>query len=236
MYVLGKSDGQRRARLNDMTARAYASRYSLREEIANSVSHGVGALVAAGGLVVLIVLAAQRGNVWHIVGCSVFGAALLLVYTISTLYHGIQHPRAKAVLRALDHSAIFILIGGTYTPFALVSLHGPWGWCLFGVIWGLAVLGIVLQMGLLRRGTAASVLLYLGMGWVVVIAIKPLLDAVGPDGVALLLIGGLGYTAGTGFYMWRRLPYHHALWHGFVLLGSVSHFFAVLLYVIPTAA
>jgi hemolysin III len=219
-----------------MTARAQASRYSLAEEIANSVSHGVGALLAVGGLVVLTVFAALRGNVWHIVSCSVFGVALVLVYTISTLYHGIQHPRAKALLRALDHSAIFILIAGTYTPFALVSLHGPWGWSLFGVIWGLAVLGIILQVGVLRRGTAASVLLYIAMGWVVVIAIKPLLDAVGPGGLALLLIGGLAYTAGTGFYMWRRLPYHHALWHGCVLLGSVSHFFAVLLYVVPTAA
>ena len=219
-----------------MTTRARASRYSLGEEIANSVSHGVGALLAVGGLVLLTVFAALRGNVWHIVGCSVFGAALVLVYTTSTLYHGIQHPRAKAVLRVLDHSAIFILIAGTYTPFVLVSLHGPWGWSLFGVIWGLAVLGIILQMGVLRRGTAASVLLYVGMGWVVVIAIKPLLDAVAPGGITLLLIGGLAYTAGTGFYVWRRLPYHHALWHGFVLLGSLSHFFAVFFYVIPTAA
>jgi hemolysin III len=219
-----------------MAARAHASRYSLGEEIANSVSHGVGALLAVGGLVILTVFAALRGNVWHIVGCSVFGVALVLVYTISTLYHGIQHPRAKAVLRALDHSAIFILIAGTYTPFVLVSLRGPWGWSLFGVVWGLAVLGIILQMGVLRRGTAVSVLLYIGMGWVVVIAVKPLLDAVAAGGVALLLIGGLAYTAGTGFYMWRRLPYHHALWHGCVLLGSVSHFFAVLLYVVPRAA
>jgi len=219
-----------------MTARAHACRYSLGEEIANSVSHGVGALLAVGGLVVLTVLAALRGNVWHIVGCSVFGAALVLLYTTSALYHGTRHIRAKAVLRAIDHSAIFILIAGTYTPFALVSLHGPWGWSLLGVIWGLAVLGIVLQMGVLGRGTAASVLLYLGMGWVVVIAIKPLLDAVAPGGLTLLLIGGLAYTAGTVFYVWRRLPYHHAVWHGFVLTGSASHFFAILFYVIPTAA
>ena len=219
-----------------MTARAHASRYSLGEEIANSVSHGIGALLAVVGLVVLTVFAALRGNVWHIVGCSVFGVALVLVYTTSTLYHGIQHPRAKAVFRALDHSAIFILIAGTYTPFALVSLRGPWGWSLFGVIWGLAVLGIILQTGVLRRGTAASVFLYVGMGWVAVIVIKPLLDAVPPGGIMLLLIGGVAYTAGTGFYLWRRLPYHHALWHGFVLLGSVSHFFAVLLYVIPSVA
>jgi hemolysin III len=219
-----------------MPARPRALRYSLGEEIANSVSHAVGTLLALGGLVVLTVFAALRGNVWHIVGCSVFGAALVLLYTTSTLYHGIQHPRGKAVLRALDHSAIFILIAGTYTPFALVNLRGPWGWSLFGVIWGLAVLGIVLQMGVLGRGTAASVLLYLGMGWVAVVAIKPLLDAVAPGGLRLLLIGGLAYTAGTAFYAWRRLPYHHAVWHVFVLLGSASHFFAVLFYVIPRAS
>jgi hemolysin III len=231
-----KPDRERDAKLHGMTGRAHASRYSLAEEIANSVSHGIGALLAVVGLVVLTVFAALRGNVWHIVGCSIFGVALVLVYTTSTLYHGIQHPRAKAVFRALDHSAIFILIAGTYTPFALVSLRGPWGWSLFGVIWGLAVLGIILQTGVLRRGTAASVFLYVGMGWVAVIVIKPLLDAVPPGGIMLLLIGGVAYTAGTGFYLWRRLPYHHALWHGFVLLGSVSHFFAVLLYVIPSVA
>jgi len=219
-----------------MTESAHASRYSRGEEIANSVSHGLGALAAVGGLVVLTVLAALRGNAWHVVGCSVFGATLVLLYTTSTLYHGIRNPRAKAVVRVLDHSAIFLLIAGTYTPFALVSLNGPWGWSLFGVIWGLAVLGIVLQMGVLGRGSVASVLLYIGMGWVVVIAIKPLIDAVPKGGIMLLLFGGLAYTAGTVFYLWRRLPYHHAVWHGFVILGSTFHFFAVLLYVVPKAA
>ena len=219
-----------------MTSPIHASRYSLGEEIANSATHGVGAFLAVGGLVVLTVFAALRGNVWHVVGSSIFGATLVLLYTASTLYHGIQNPRAKAMLRALDHSAIFILIAGTYTPFTLVSLRGPWGWSLFGVIWGLAVLGIVLQMGVLRRGTAASVLLYVGMGWTAVIAIKPLLAAVAPGGLTLLLIGGVAYTAGIVFYAWRRLPYHHAVWHGFVLTGSALHFFAVLFYVIPMAA
>jgi hemolysin III len=219
-----------------MTERTHASRYSRGEEIANSVSHGAGALLAVGGLVVLTVLAALRGDVWHIVSCSVFGAALVLLYTTSTLYHGVRNPRAKAVLRTLDHSAIFILIAGTYTPFALVSLRGPWGWALFGVIWGLAVLGIVLQMGILGRGTVMSVLLYVAMGWVVVVAIKPLLAAVAPGGITLLLIGGIAYTAGTAFYLWRRIPYHHAVWHGFVVLGSACHFFAILFYVIPSAA
>jgi hemolysin III len=219
-----------------MTARVETLRYSLGEEIANSVSHGVGALLAIGGLAVLTTLAALRGNAWHIVGCSVFGASLVLLYTASTLYHGIRHPRAKKILRAIDHSAIFLLIAGTYTPFTLVNIRGPWGWSLFGVIWGLAALGIALQMGVLRRGAAASVLLYVGMGWTVMVAIKPLLDTVTAGGFLLLLAGGVAYTAGIVFYAWRRLPYHHAVWHGFVLMGSAFHFFAVLICVVPAAA
>lgn len=211
-------------------------RYTRGEEIANSITHGVGALLAISGLAVLTTLAALRGNAWHIVGCSIFGASLVLLYTASTLYHGIRHTRAKKILRAFDHSAIFLLIAGTYTPFTLVNMRGPWGWSLFGVIWGLAALGIALQMGVLRRGAAASVLLYVGMGWTIMIAIKPLLDSVTAGGLLLLLTGGVAYTSGIAFYAWRRLPYHHAVWHGFVLMGSASHFFAVLFCVLPAAA
>lgn len=219
-----------------MAERTHTNRYTLGEEIANSISHGAGAALAVAGLVVLTVLAALRGSAWHVVGCTIFGATLVLLYTASTLYHAIPHPRAKAVLRVLDHSAIFLLIAGTYTPFTLVTLRGPWGWALFGVVWGLAVLGIVLQAGLLRVHAAVSVLLYVGMGWAVVVAIKPLIAALAPGGLALLVIGGVAYTAGITFYGWRRLPYHHAAWHGFVLAGSVLHYFAVLFYVIPAAA
>jgi hemolysin III len=210
--------------------------YSTGEEIANSVIHGLGVILAIGGLGVLTAFASLRGNAWHIVSCSVFGATLIILYTTSTLYHSIPNRRAKAVLRVLDHSAIFLLIAGTYTPFSLVSLRGPWGWSLFGVIWGLAVLGIVFKATMLRRWPVASVVLYLVMGWVAIVAIRPMLENVAPGGLALLLAGGLAYTAGVVFYAWKRLPYHHAIWHAFVLAGSTCHFFAVLLFVVPTAS
>jgi hemolysin III len=217
-----------------MAAHSRSTRYSLGEEIANSITHGLGGLLAIAGLVVLNTFAALKGSAWHVVACSIYGATMVLLYTTSTLYHSIQHPRAKAVLRVLDHSAIFLLIAGTYTPFTLVNLRGPWGWSLFGVIWGLALLGIVFQIGLLRR-PAASLLLYVAMGWTVLVAMKPLIGAVAPGGLALLVSGGLAYTGGIVFYAWRRLPYGHAVWHLFVLAGSALHFFAILFYVVPVA-
>jgi hemolysin III len=210
-------------------------RYSIGEEIANSVTHGVGVVLSIGGSAVLTAFASLLGNVWHIVSSSIFGATLILLYTSSTLYHSIQLPRVKRILQVLDHSAIFLLIAGTYTPFTLVSLRGAWGWTLFGAVWGLAVLGIVFQVTRLRRWPIISLALYVGMGWAVIVATKPLLAAIDPGGLLLLLIGGLSYTAGIGFYVWRRLPYHHAIWHVFVLTGSAFHYFAVLFYVIPLA-
>ena len=218
-----------------MTTEQHPPGYTLGEEIANSVIHGVGIVLGIAGLGVLTAFASLRGDAWHIVGCSIFGAALILLYTTSTLYHSIPHPRAKAVMRTLDHSAIFILIAGTYTPFLLVNLRGPWGWSLFGIIWGLALIGIALRIARGRRSTLLSVGLYVGMGWAVVVAIEPMLDGVAPGGLLLLLLGGLAYTLGVAFYVWKRLPYHHAIWHGFVLAGSILHFFAILFYVIPLA-
>jgi hemolysin III len=202
------------------------------EAIANSLTHGIGALLAVAGLVVLAVAASRRGSIAALVGSVVFGAALVLLYTSSTLYHslGHVHARARAVLRALDHSAIFLLIAGTYTPFTLVSLRGPWGWSLFAVVWGLAVAGIALRLALRRRPTGLFVALYLAMGWCVVVAVKPLLAAVAPGGIALLVAGGLAYSVGVVFYVSKR-PYHHAVWHAFVLAGSACHYAAVLLYV-----
>ncbi|HOW63617.1 MAG TPA: hemolysin III family protein, partial [Candidatus Contendobacter sp.] len=199
-----------------MTIEHQLPRYTLGEEIANSIIHGVGAVLGIAGLGVLTAFASLHGDAWHIVGCSIFGAALILLYTTSTLYHSIPLPRVKAVLRTLDHSAIFILIAGTYTPFLLVNLRGPWGWSLFGVIWGLALIGIVLRIVRGRRSTFVSVALYVGMGWAVVVAAKPMLSSVAPGGLWLLLLGGLAYTLGVIFYVWKRLPYHHAIWHGFV--------------------
>ena len=207
------------------------------EEIANSLTHGAGAVLAVAGLVVLALAASRGGTARTVVACVVFGATLVLLYSASTLYHSLGHgrPRAKAVLRALDHSAIFLLIAGTYTPFTLVSLRGPWGFALFGVVWGLAVAGIALRLALRRRPSALFVALYLAMGWCVVVAAKPLLAAVPPGGVALLVAGGLAYSLGVVFYAWHR-PYHHAIWHAFVLAGSVLQYFAVLFYVIPGPA
>lgn len=209
--------------------------YTLREEIANSVTHGFGIILAIAGLGVLTAFAALYGTVWHIVGCSIFGATLILLYTTSTLYHSIPIQRAKAVLRALDHSAIYLLIAGTYTPFSLVNLRGPWGWSLLGLIWTLAILGIVTRVLLGRKKSWLSVAFYIAMGWTVLIAIKPLVANTGAGGIRLLVMGGVVYTAGTIFYMWRKLPYHHAIWHVFVLMGSIFHFFAILFYVIPLA-
>jgi hemolysin III len=218
-----------------MTHDTSVSRYTKGEEIANSITHGLGVVLALGGLVVLIIFAALYGNAWHIVSCSIFGAALILLYLASTLYHAIQHPNAKPILRILDHSAILVLIAGTYTPFTLVSLRGPWGWALFGIIWGLAVMGILIEATRLRRFRGWLIALYVIMGWAVVAAIKPMMANVGSGGLWLLLSGGLAYTGGIVFYLWKRLPYNHAIWHLFVLAGSVLHYFAVLLYVIPAA-
>lgn len=207
--------------------------YTLGEEIAHSVTHGVGAILSIAGLIVLVALAALRGNAWHVTSCAVFGSALVLLYTISTLYHSVTHPRAKRILRVLDHSAIFLLIAGTYTPFTLVNMRGGWGWSLFVVVWGLALLGIVFKVTASNRFRLLSVLLYLLMGWLVLVALKPLVASVDPPGLVLLVAGGLTYTVGIGFYAWKGLPYSHAVWHLFVLAGSLLHYFAVLLYVIP---
>lgn len=215
-----------------MTTEVSTFRYSFSEEIANSISHGVGVLLAIAGLVVLIVFASISGSAWHIVSCSIYGSTLVLLYLASTLYHSVQHPGAKAVLKNLDHSSIFLLIAGTYTPFSLVNLRGPWGWALLGVIWGLAVMGIILQTTAFGRSSVVSLILYVAMGWAAVVAIKPLLATVAMGGLALLLVGGLAYTFGIIFYSWRRLTYHHFIWHLFVLAGSITHFFAILFYVV----
>jgi hemolysin III len=206
--------------------------YTTAEEIAHSVLHGLGIILSIAGLAILSAYAALHGTVWHVVGCSVFGATLILLYVASTLYHSIPNPGAKNVLRRLDHAAIYLLIAGTYTPYALGPLKGPLGWTLFTIVWGLALCGILLEVvpKLRRRGLAIA--LYLGMGWLVIFAIQPLARAISAEGVALLAAGGMAYTLGVVFYVWRR-PFHHAVWHGFVLAGSILHFFSVLFYAIP---
>jgi len=207
--------------------------YSISEEIANSVTHGIGVLLAVTGLVAMIIASEANGSSRHIVTCSIFGATLILLYLTSTLYHSITISRVKNVLKTIDHSAIFLLIAGTYTPFMLVTLQGAWGWSLFGTVWGLALGGIILKLTPLGHQKAVSISLYLGMGWVVVIAIKPMLAALELSGFLLVLLGGLTYSIGVIFYVWKKLPYGHAIWHLFVLAGSCFHFFAVYYYVIP---
>jgi hemolysin III len=209
--------------------------YTLGEEITHAVTHGLGLLLSIGGLAILVAAASVRGDAWHVVGCAVFGTTLVLLYAASTLYHGIHSRRAKRVLRQLDYAAIFLLIAGTYTPFTLVSLRGGWGWTLLALVWGLALLGIALQVTIPSRARRLSVPIYLAMGWLVVIAIEPLVRSVHPQGLLLLFLGGLAYTLGVVFFAWRRLPYNHAVWHVFVLAGSACHFSCVLGYVIPSA-
>ena len=200
------------------------------EEFANSLSHGLGFLLAVAGAPVLIVAAVQRGTVADVVAVSVFAAAMALLYLTSALYHGLPHGPAKRFFHRLDHMAIYLLIAGTYTPFTLGVLKGAWGWTLFGLVWGLAVFGIVLKSigGLRRHGL--SVALYVTMGWIIVVAVKPLWDALPPAGLLWLVAGGVAYTAGVGFYVANNLRYSHFVWHLFVLTGTGCHFFAVLHY------
>jgi len=210
------------------------SRYSIGEEIAHTVIHGVGLLLSIAGLAVLVTLSSRSGDAWYIASTGIYGVTLILLYTSSTLYHGIPHAKAKPVLQRLDHAAIFLLIAGTYTPFTLVTLRGSWGWALFALVWGIAIAGMVLELVARKRYKRLSISLYLGLGWIILIAIKPLLRSVETDGVLLLLAGGLCYSFGVIFYVWKTLPYHHAVWHLFVLAGSALHFFSVLFYVVPT--
>ncbi len=204
--------------------------YRLGEIIANSVTHGVGAILALSGAVVLVVTA-MGGTAWQKGGCSVFGGTLVLVYVCSTLYHSLARTRARQVLRIMDHAAIYLLIAGTYTPFVLVPLHGQLGWLLFGIVWSLAILGIIFKTLAIGRFAVASVVVYLGMGWLVVFAMRPLLHALTWHGILWISLGGLFYTAGIVFYAFDRLSYFHAFWHVFVLAGSTCHYFAVLFYV-----
>ncbi len=202
------------------------------EETANRITHAVGIVLAVAATAVLAIFAGIHGSARAIVSGSIFGATLILLYTASTLYHGARNPRTRAILQTLDHCAIFLLIAGTYTPFALVTLHGPQGWFLFAAIWGMAIFGIVFEMTPWRRHRMVSLALYLGMGWAVVAVISPLQARIEPGGLILLVAGGIAYTAGVFFYLFPKIPYHHAIWHLFVLVGSTLHFLAILFFVI----
>jgi len=207
--------------------------YTLGEEIANALTHGVGVGLAIAALAILVTYAGLHGDAWRVVSFAIYGATLILLYLASTLYHSFSSARVKRVFKALDHAAIFLLIAGTYTPFTLVTLRGAWGWTLFGLIWGFALAGITFETVFLGRYMRWVVAFYVAMGWLVLIAVKPLVDAVPFHGLLWLAGGGLAYTGGVVFYAWKSLPFGHALWHIFVLLGSICHFFAMLFYVLP---
>ncbi len=198
------------------------------EEIANSITHGIGTLLSIAALVLLVVIAAIKGNVWHVVSFTVFGSSLVLLYLSSTLYHSFSKPKVKNVFARFDHAAIFFLIAGTYTPFLLSNLRGVLGWSLFCIIWGLAIAGTVIRSIYLTRFRKLMVAIYVLMGWMVVFAIRSILKAYSVESLVFLLIGGILYTIGVVFYVWRSLPYGHGIWHLFVLGGSIMHFFAVI--------
>lgn len=216
--------------------------YTVGEEIANSIIHGLGTVLSVAALTMLIVFAAQSHNSWALGAGIVYGISLLLEYTASTLYHSFPWPTAKHVFKILDHAGIYLLIAGTYTPFTLVTLRdaslGPIrnvGLWLFGVVWTLAAVGIAVEAAWAYRPRWVSVAVYLGMGWLIVVAMQPLVATLAPTGLSLLVAGGLCYTAGTVFYVLKRIPYMHAIWHVFVLAGSILHFLAVLMYAIIPA-
>ena len=210
------------------------SSYSVREEIANAVTHGVAALMSVAGLAVLVGFAvAYSGSPTVITAVSVFGASMVFLYVASTLYHAIPNPRAKRILQRLDHSMIFVLIAGSYTPFCLVTLEGVTGIALCIAVWAIAIAGIALQGLLIQKSKWLNSLLYLAMGWLVILVIEPLIENLPQGGLWLLTAGGLAYSLGVIFYIWKRLPYSHAIWHVFVFAGTLLQFLAVLLYVIP---
>ena len=199
------------------------------EELLHSLVHGIGVLLSVAGLVVLVAIAATHADAWAVVSCAIFGASLILMYSMSTIYHAVPKESVKKYLKKCDHIAIYYLIAGSYTPFLLVLLRGPMGWTMFGIIWGLAILGTILKLVLPTNGTKLwSVGLYLGMGWLVIFASHRLAKVISTTGLTFLILGGIFYTLGIVFYVWKSRKYTHVIWHSFVLLGSIMHFFAVL--------
>jgi hemolysin III len=203
------------------------------EELANTITHGIGLLLSVAGFIVLLIFAILRGDASHIIACSIYGITLICLYAASTLYHAALSPRLKRGLKIFDHSAIYLLIAGTYTPFLLLNLGGAWGWSLFAVIWGLAFAGIVFKFWFVDLFQHISTAVYLAMGWLVVIAAKPVLAQVPAVTVLWIAAGGILYSSGVVFYVWKRLPYSHAVWHVFVLAGSACHYIAVFRCVLP---
>ena len=207
-------------------------RYSLAEEILNASTHGLGILLSIVGITVLVAFASLNGSPILIVSCAIFGGTLIFAYASSTLYHAVTSEKAKQIFRQFDHSSIYLLIAGTYTPIALISVNGTLGWMIFSIIWITALAGVTVKFIYPGRFKKLSVVLYLIMGWFIVIAINKLFENMAPGGLWLMLIGGVFYSSGVIFYAWKKIPFNHALWHLFVLAGSISHYFMVLFYIV----
>lgn len=206
--------------------------YSKREELANAITHGLGVLFSIAALIILIVYASQNGSAWQIISVTIYGMTMLLMYLSSTILHSLPPGRWKNFFLMMDHTSIYLFIAGTYTPVSLLLIKGTIGWLLFGLVWGIALLGIVFKMIFLQKFMILSTLLYLLLGWFVVIAWDPLVSSMAYNGVVLLVLGGIFYSVGSIFFMFRIFPYHHAVWHIFVVIGSALHFFSILLYVV----
>ncbi len=202
------------------------------EELANSLTHGFGLILSLAGMAALVNLSWAKGSI-HIVSCSIYGATLVLVYAASTLYHSAQRPQIKHYFRIFDQVAIYLVIAGTYTPFTLINLRGFWGWTLLGMVWGLALMGIVFKIVFVNRYKAVTIVLYVLIGWMAVVAAKPIIDTIPLGCLALILGGGVAYSMGLVFFAWEKLPFHHTIWHIFVLVGSIFHYCAVIFYVLP---
>ncbi len=200
------------------------------EEIANSITHGIGAALSIAALAILVVSASGDDETLKVVSLSIYGTTLILLYLSSTLYHGFPDGKLKKIFKVMDHSSIYLLIAGSYTPIVLVSMQGAWGWTVFGIVWVMAVAGITAKIFLTGKYSRISILFYIIMGWLIVFAIKPVLQTVPLKLIIWLLLGGLSYTFGIIFYAWEKMPYNHTVWHLFVLGGSITHFFGILFY------
>lgn len=204
------------------------------EEKLNAATHGVGTVLALIGLVTLLMSSKLHGDIWHLVSASIYGISLVLLYLASTLYHSFSNERLKYIFKIVDHAAIYLLIAGTYTPFALVLFHGVLGWTIFGVVWVMALIGVIFQVFFVKRFKILSTICYIIMGWLMLILIKPLVAALPTVGLCWLIGGGLFYTVGALFYLYRWFPYNHTVWHLFVIAGSVAHFITVYCYIMPS--
>ncbi|WP_088103509.1 PAQR family membrane homeostasis protein TrhA [Halalkalibacter urbisdiaboli] len=210
--------------------------FSKSEEIANAITHGVGILLSLAALVLLIVFSSLHGTAWHIVSFTIYGVTMLLLYFSSTMLHSLPKGRIKNLFEIFDHASIYLFIAGTYTPIMFIVVQGKLGWTLFGIVWGLATIGIVFKAYFVKRFLFMSTLFYILMGWLAIFAIKPMMEALSVAGIGLLIAGGLCYTLGTIFYVWRGFKFHHAVWHVFVLAGSVLHFFLIFMHILPISA